>query len=118
MELSEVQMVLIGVIATVIVYALNLLSKYFSVKLGRGWLSAIVYVIGAGLAVLWGAPIFPALPVFGGDVAVYAGLLFGYLGEVMTAVGPIVAFATLVYNALMKAVLDKLADKLRLNLFQ
>lgn len=111
--MTEVQMFVIASFATVIVYALNALAKYAGVQLGRGWLTVIVYACAGALAVLWQAPVFPPVPVYAGDPAMFVKTILDFLGAVLVALGPVVAFATLIYNALLKSVLDKLADKIK-----
>lgn len=108
--LSDSQLYVLAFIAPVIVYAVNLLLKA-KITIHRGWLTAGVYVIAGLLAYAWSAPIFPGFPVWSGELGVFIPALFGWFTALLTALGPVVALATLVYNALLKKVLDGVADK-------
>lgn len=108
--LSDSQLYVLAFIAPIIVYTLNLLLKA-KVTIHRGWLTAGVYVIAGLLSYAWSAPIFPNFPVWGGELGVFIPALFGWFTALLTALGPVVALATLVYNVLLKKVLDGVADK-------
>jgi hypothetical protein len=108
--LTEIQLYTLAVLATVIVYAVNLLVKA-KVKINRGWLTVAVYVISGLLAYAWNAPAFPAFPPFV-DLAAFVPALITYISALLTLLGPVVALATLIYNALLKKVLDNVAVRL------
>lgn len=107
--LNDAELYVIAIIATVLVYVLNALAKT-KVHVHRGWLTTAVYLISGVLAYAWSAVVFPAFPAWGGDVAVFAPALLDWASNVLTAVGPIVALATLIYNVLLKKILDKVSD--------
>lgn len=108
--LTDSQLYVLAFVAPIIVYVVNALLKA-KIKLSRGWLTAGVYVISGLLAYVWSAPLFPAFPSWGGELGVFVPALFAWITDLLTAVGPIVALATLIYNALLKQVLDKIAAK-------
>lgn len=108
--LSDSQFYVLAFIAPIIIYAVNLLLKA-KVTVHRGWLTAGVYVIAGLLAYAWSAPIFPTFPAWQGELGVFIPALFGWFTALLTALGPVVALATLVYNTLLKKVLDGIADK-------
>ncbi len=107
--LSDAQLYVLAFIAPIIVYAVNALLQA-KVTIHRGWLTAGVYVVSAGLAWAWSAPIFPVFPPFV-ELGSFAPALFQWLTALLTALGPIVALATLIYNALLKKVLDGVTQK-------
>ena len=111
--MSEIQLYVLSVAAVVIVAGINALAKA-KVSLGRGWLTAFVYVVAGVLAFAWSAPIFPAFPAWGGDLGSFVPALFQWFSDLLIAVGPVVGFATLVYNVLWAKVeegLRKVKDK-------
>lgn len=108
--LSDYQLYVLAFIAPFIVYVVNFLLRA-KITIHRGWLTAGVYVISGGLAWAWSAPIFPAFPIWSGELAVFIPALFAWLTGLLTALGPVVALATLVYNALLKKVFDGIAEK-------
>lgn len=115
--MSEVQLFVIATLASAIVYGLKVAVQYLPVKWAeflssRGFLTVFLFAVSIVLALVWKVTMYwPTFPVYGGDAAVFAGELLSYLILCMTAVGPLVAFATLIYNTLAKLVFDKVAEK-------
>jgi hypothetical protein len=103
--LSEIQFYVIAVVASALVYGIKLLAAA-KVQLHRGWLTAIVYLVSGGLAYAWSAVAFPLFPAWGGELGAFVPALFVWFTDLLVAVGPMVAFATLIYNALLAKVLD------------
>ena len=97
--MSEIQLYVISIVAMVIVALVNALAKA-KVTIGRGWLTAGVYVVAGLLAYAWAAPIFPAFPAWNGEMSIFVPALFTWFSDLLVVVGPTVGFATLVYNAL------------------
>ena len=108
--LTEIQLYTLAVLATVIIYVVNLLVKA-KITIHRGWLTVGVYVIAGLLAFAWNAPVFPAFPPFV-DAATFVPALITWFSALLTLLGPVVALATLIYNALLKKVMDALAVKI------
>lgn len=108
--LTDAQLYVLAFVAPIIIYVINALLKA-KVQIHRGWLTAAVYVVSGLLAYAWSAPIFPQVPPFV-DLAQFVSAVFQFLTSLLVALGPIVALATLIYNVLLKKVLDGLAEKL------
>lgn len=108
--LSDAQLYVLAFVAPIIVFGINALLKA-KIQLSRGWLTAAVYVVSGVLSYAWSAPIFPALPAWGGDLGMFVPALFGWFTALLIALGPVVALATLIYNVLLKKVLDGIAEK-------
>jgi len=106
--MSEVQLYVLAVAAAAIVWLVKVLAQA-KVTIHRGWLTAGVYVVAGLLAWAWSAPIFPAFPAWG-ELGAFVPALLAWITDLFEAVGPVVALATLVYNALLKQVLDKLGE--------
>jgi hypothetical protein len=107
--LSEAQLYLIAFVAPIIIYAVNALIRA-KITVHRGWLTAGVYVVSGLLAWAWSAPIFPKFPPFV-ELGLFIPAFFQWFTDLLTALGPIVALATLVYNVLLKKVLDGINEK-------
>ena len=107
--LSDSQLYVLAFIAPIVIYVVNVLLAQ-KVKIHRGWLTAGVYVISGLLAWAWSAPIFPAFPPFE-EFGLFVPALFQWFTGLLIAVGPIVALATLIYNVLLKRVLDGIAQR-------
>lgn len=108
--LSDAQLYVLAFIAPIIVFGVNALLQA-KIQLHRGWLTAGVYVVSGILAYAWSAPIFPALPAWAGELGLFVPALFGWLTALLTALGPVVALATLIYNVLLKKVLEGITKK-------
>jgi hypothetical protein len=106
--LTDAQLYLLAFVAPIIIYVINALLKA-KIQVHRGWLTAAVYVVSGLLAYGWSALILPTFPIFV-DLGQFAAELFKYFTSLLEALGPVVALATLIYNVLLKKVLDGLAE--------
>jgi hypothetical protein len=98
MELSPEQILLIGIVASLLSAAFRLLvAKFGGTEISKFWMTIIVAVVSVVLAVLFGG--LPELPAYL-DPLQYASawllLLSGYVGS-----------ATIMYNLLLDKILDK-----------
>lgn len=100
--LTEVQYFVIALVASVIVYVLKLAK----VTEKPGWLTVLVYIISFGLAALFARPAFPTFPTCT-EPAVCSQAFLDYAYAWLAILSSLVGFATLLYNALLKSVLDK-----------
>jgi membrane associated rhomboid family serine protease len=108
---DPVQLYVIGLIASGIVYGLNLLMKrYPQVKIKRDWLTVALYALSLLLAIYWGGVIIPAFPAFS-DPVTFVAALFGFISSLLVALAVPTSFATLIYNVFLKRVFDALAVK-------
>lgn len=109
--LDAVQDYIIGVVASAAVYALKLIgARWPQINIKRDWLTVLLYLTAWGLALTWGRMTWPSFPTFDDPVSFVAGLL-SFVTLLIAALGPSVAFATLIYNTLLKRVLDGWAEK-------
>ena len=100
--LTEIQLFVIATVAATLVWTLKLTK----VQLSAGWLTTGVYVVSFGLAYFFAPLAIPAFPPFV-DAVTFVQALVAWTGDFLLTVSPFVGFATLVYNTLLKAVLDK-----------
>ena len=104
MELTEVQLFLIGAVASVIVWLVKFIrSRWGSIP--AGWLTGAVYLVSAVLAWIFAPLALPALPPFV-DLASFVPAFLQWFAELLVPLSAFVGFATLVYNILLKQVLD------------
>lgn len=112
LSLTEVQMYVIGVVGSALVYVLKLIGEKFpKFSIKREWLTALLYVVSFGLALLWSGFVLPAFAAFT-DPITFVSALLGWVSAVLVALGPAVGFATLIYNIFLKKVLDGAALRL------
>lgn len=108
---DPVQLYVIGVVASAIVYAVKLISARFpNVTIKREWLTVILYVASLVLAIYWGGISFPAFPEFSDPVSFVSAFLTFFTALIAALAFP-TSFATLIYNVLLKRVFDAAAAK-------
>jgi len=99
--LTEVQLLIVATLGSVIVWLLKLAKA----DLASGWLTGAVYVVSLGLAYVFAPIVLPQVPVCG-EVSTCVSLYLNWAGELVIVLSTFVGFATLVYNALLKQILD------------
>lgn len=97
MELTVVQIAIIGLVAVVLIQVIKLLAAKLGVVLSKFWVSVVAMVFSIALAVVWQ---LPKLPVVTDPLE--------FLLELLQVVGGVVGFATLIYNLLLEKLLDGL----------
>jgi hypothetical protein len=100
--LTEIQLFVIATVAAAIVWTLKLIKAQVS----AGWLTTGVYVVSFALAYFFAPLAVPAFPPFV-DAVTFVQSFVAWTGAFLLAFSPFVGFATLVYNTLLKAVLEK-----------
>jgi len=109
---NDVQLYIIGLLASAFVYIAKLIvGKFPNVVIRRDWLTVLLYVASFGLALLWSGFVVPVFGVFSDPLSFVAALLI-WISDVLVALAVPVSFATLVYNVLLKKVLDGLVNEL------
>jgi hypothetical protein len=102
MELNAVQLFVIASIASVIVYLL----KIAKVTQKPAWLTLLVYGVSLVLAAAFARPALPPFPPLS-DAVTFVPALIAWVGALLLPISALVGFATLIYNTLLKMVLDK-----------
>jgi hypothetical protein len=90
-----------------IVTLLNFLARTFGVRVGAGWLTIGLYAVSTFLAYLLNPIPLPAIPAYPGDPVTFAQTIAELIEKTAPLAGALVAFATLIYNALKPLVFDK-----------
>jgi hypothetical protein len=96
MELTVVQVTIIGLVATVLTAAIRLVVAKFNVVLHKGWMSVVAYVASVLLAVAFQWPL--ELPSYADPSA--------FVNQLLVLAGTVLGFATLIYNVLLDKVLS------------
>lgn len=104
MELSEWQLMLVGVVASAVLWVLKLLvAKGYQPK--KEVVAIALYVISFGMALWFGAIVIPGFPPFN-DAPSFVGALLNYIGQLLALASPVAGLAFLIYNVLLKRVLE------------
>lgn len=108
---DPVQLYIIGVVASAIVYGIGQLRTRFpNFKVHREWLTVFLYIVAFALSLYWGGLVAPAFPAFSDPVSFVAAVV-GFVNELLIALAVPISFATLIYNLLLKRVLDALGER-------
>jgi len=108
---TDVQLYVIGLAATAILYGLKLITTRFpKIKITREWVSVLIYVVALGLSFAFGGFALPAFGVFT-DPLTFVSASFGFINALLIAMAPSVSLATLFYNLILKRVFDAGAVK-------
>jgi hypothetical protein len=108
---SDVQLYVIGLVSTAIIYALKLVSDRFpNVTLTREGIAVGIYVIALGLSFAFGGFALPAFAEFS-DPLTFVSALFGFINTLLMVLAAPVSLATLFSNLIGKRVFDAGAIK-------
>lgn len=101
----DCQTALVAIISSLVVWLINWLAKTYNKKIGRQWLSVILFVIATiasvGFKYFQGGLVLPP----GGDPATIVNALIVMAGE-------IVGYATIFYNLLGKKIFGAVETKM------
>jgi len=110
-ELSGSQLVIIGLIASAITWVIKVLvQKGYQPK--KEVVAIALYVVSFFAAILFSPLVFPAFPPFS-DAPTFVAAVFTYIGLLLAVASPVVGMAYLIYNVLLKRVLDAAVAKLQ-----
>jgi len=111
-ELSEGQLMIVGIVASAIVWLLKVLAQ-------RGYnppkeiVAIALYVVSFVLAVLFTPITIPSFPPFT-DAPTFVTALVNYIGQLLALAAAPVGIAYLIYNVILKRVLDAARARLKL----
>lgn len=99
----------IGLVASGIVYIINLVAQYFGWVPKRAWLTNALFVVAVPLAIVFSpSGNLPLFPAWGGDLSNFVSDFVIYLDGAAPMAKVILASAVMIYNALQPLVLDQL----------
>lgn len=110
MELSPELVFVIGLVASVAVWGIKFLRSH-GTNIPSGWLTTGVYVISGLLAWVFAPVVLPAFPPFA-DLASFVPAFLEWIGDLLVTLSAFVGSATLIYNVLLKKILDGMAARL------
>jgi len=84
------QIIVIGLAASILTFALRALATYGNIHLGRFLANVLLFIVALGLAVFFTHPVLPPIST---DIG-------AWIMAVIALVSPLIAFASLVYNML------------------
>ena len=108
MELSEVMLFIVGIAASLIVWAVKVYQSRSGKNVSTAVLQWGVYGVSLALAVVFQLPVLPDV-VFAGSPVEIVGAAFEWVGALLASIAPAFTFATLLYTTLLKQVLDKIS---------
>lgn len=104
--LTEAQLVVIGLVASGVLWALRVLIAR-GVHLTKEAVATALYVISFSLAVGFTSLTFPGFPPYT-DPPSFIGALLTWIGSLLALASPVAGMAYLIYNLLLKRVLDQM----------
>ena len=105
--MSEYQLYLIALLASLAVFVLNKTYQATGKKIPAAVLTVGVYVVSFGLAVAWQGFALPPKPeCLPSDPGACVNAWLAAITSVLQSVGGYVAFAALIYQALLKKILE------------
>lgn len=110
--MTDSQLLLLGLIATVITFVLRQISIWFKYVPSRAVVNVGLFVVALVLAVAWTPLVFPPFPPYV-DPSQFVVALLAYLGEILALAAPVVGMATLIYNILYDKVVVPMTNFLR-----
>lgn len=111
-EFSQEQLFIIGVVVSVLTFALNYLTKRQGMQIKRSLLTIILYAVSFVLALLFAQPALPIPPLLSGEPVTDVNAILLYLGGLLAVLTVIVGFATAIYNIIGQRVMESIANKL------
>lgn len=103
--LTEVQIALIGFVATGVLWAMKMWAAGGGQEIPSVVLKWILFVISVVMSIIFALPVLPAFPVLVGDPAEVANLVVVWLGAILSMGATVLGFATAIYAVLTKGVL-------------
>ena len=105
-ELTESQLVVIGLVASAVLWIVRVLASR-GYQFSREAVAIVLYVISFFLAIGFTPIVFPPFPPFT-DAPSFIGALLAYAGLLLAIASPVAGMAYLIYNVLLKRVLESL----------
>lgn len=117
-SLTPDQIIVLGVLASVLAEGMKILSDKMGATLDRKSATAILAVLSFALALAWNPGAIPALPVLTGNAMTSTIVLLNWAGQLVQALTPIMGVAMALYNLLLEKVfaltgnaISKITDK-------
>lgn len=102
----------ITAVVVAVTWGINVAAKRYNVRLGKRWLTVILYALAVVLELIFEPVGIPAFPAWSGDANAYAQALVGWVSALAAIGAAVTAGATVLYNTLLHEVLAKVGDGL------
>ena len=102
------QMLLIGVVASIVAQGVKMYAAWRGVEIGRKGMTLTVFGAAVFLAYVFARPVVPAFPLPVEDPAVYATLVGAWLVSIAQMAAGLLGAAFTVYNLLLEKVFEKM----------
>lgn len=102
----------LGILSSVIVFILRFLFVNKGKEVPAWVYSVALYVVSLGLALIFSPVQIPPFPPFS-DIPSGLVALLSWLGELIPVLSAVVGFATVIYQALLKRILDSLGGAIK-----
>lgn len=104
MTLTADQIIVLGILSSVIAQVIKWLSDWQGKPLDRKWATGILFVVSLGLALVWSVNLIPAFPGMVGEFTADMMSVVAWIGQLLAVLSPIVGFAMTIYNLLLERV--------------
>ena len=110
MTFTTSQIIILGLIVSLLVQAIKVLSAKFKLTISRPIVSVVVLVIAIVLAWIWNPPAMPQWPtaLAGTDPGAYSMAIGTFLLALIQLAAAILGIAFFIYNALLSQLFEKL----------
>lgn len=108
MELTAVQIIVIGLVASFVAQGVKILAARTGKPIGRKWVTVALMIVAIFLSFIWARPALPTWPAPVEDPMAYATLILAFFGQLLAVASAIIGFAVLIYNLLLERVFEKL----------
>lgn len=108
--LTEGQVILVGLLASALLWVLRLIVQA-GYQPSKEVVAVALYVVSFGMALLFKQFALPPFPAFA-DAPTFVGALLAYVGTLLTLASPVAGLAYLIYNLLLKRVLEGVRARL------
>ncbi len=98
----------VALVSIVLVYAIKWIAQASGKKPGKQSLTIALFIISVILGIVVNLSSFPAFPVWTGDSATYAPLLFAWFTPLGAFIATVMSVATGIYNIFLEKVLAKI----------
>ena len=113
MELSVELMFVLGLLSSVIVWLLKVAFVDKNKDVPTWVYSIVLGVVALILALVFAPVTIPPFPPHAGDLISFLGALLSFAGALLPVLVAIVGFAKIIYEALLKRILDALGKKVK-----
>lgn len=110
--MSSEQLVVLGLVASIVVWVLKIIFTDKGDRVPSWILTSGLYVVAFVLALVFNPVVLPPFPPFS-DAPSFVSALLGYLNLLLPILAAAAGFATLIYQVILKRVLDGIGEEVK-----